>query len=77
MTTSEWRQASKDMAAGKGELRWQRMPDMENLGDRPNIRKIWPLVKAAGFKLVPLKSVRIDGVLRKGWTFQPMQEGLS
>ena len=50
------------------------MPDMENLGDRPNVRKIWPLVKAAGFLLVPLRPVRVDGVRCKGWTFQPMQE---
>ncbi len=74
MTAKEWRQACNDLSTAEGKLRWQRMPDVENLGDRPDVRKIWPLVKAAGFVRVPLKAVRVDGVLRKGWTFQPMQE---
>jgi len=77
MTAREWRQARNDLSTAEGKLRWKRMPDVENLGERPNVRTIWTLVKAAGFIPVPLTPIRVNGVLCKGWSFQPMQEAVS
>ncbi len=50
----------------EGKLRWQRMPGLEKLEERPNVRTIWTLVKAAGFIPVPLPPIRVNGVVCKG-----------
>ena len=73
MTVREWTQAKADMAAGERKLRLSRMPDVENLEDRPNLKKIWPLIEAAGFTKEDLKPVRVDGRLCRGWRFVPME----
>ena len=77
MTSKEWIQARNDMSTAEGKLRWQRMPDLEKLEERPNVRTIWILVKVAGFIPIPLAPIRVDGVQCKGWSFQPMQEAMS
>ncbi len=73
MTFRDWTQAKADMAAGERKLRLSRVPDVENLGDRPNLKKVWPLIEAAGCTKEDLKPVRLDGWLCRSWRFVPME----